>query len=113
MGLFLPKLNELKIFNLIILEVPRTARKSGFEIWHNSLVASRPDLNTRSKHGLRAILQNYAIKFAAQRDSDKSFRFEVKPFFANAVLRDSNFRCCQFTVVFLNYLIAYRKETKD
>ena len=66
-------------------------------------MASRLDLNTRSKHGLRAILQNYAIKFAAQRDFDKSFRFEVKPFFANVVLRDSNSRCCQFTVVFLNY----------
>ena len=68
-----------------------------------SFVASRPDLNTRSKHRLRAILQNYAIKFAAQRDSDKLFRFEVAPCFANAVLRDSNSRCCQFTVVFLNY----------
>ena len=66
-----------------------------------SFVASRPDLNTRSKQRLRAILQNYAIKFAAQRDSDKSFRFEVKPFFANSVLRDSNSCCCQFTVLLL------------
>ena len=69
-----------------------------------SFVASTLDLITRSKHRLRAILQNYAIKFAAQRDSDKSFRFEVKPFFATAVLRDSNFCCCQFTVVLL-YLV--------
>ena len=66
-----------------------------------SFVASRPDLNARSKYRLRTILQNYAIKFAAQRDSDKSFRFEVKPFFATAVLRDSNSCCCQFTVVLL------------
>ena len=66
-----------------------------------SFVASRPDLNTRSKHRLRAILQNYAIKFAAEHDSGKSFRFKLKPFFANAVFRDSNSCCCQFTVVLL------------
>ena len=41
------------------------------------------------------------MKFAAQHDSDKLFRFEVEPFFANAVLRDSNSRCKQFTVVLL------------
>ena len=66
-----------------------------------SFVTSMTDLNTRSKHRLRAILQNYAIKFAAQFNSDKSCRFEVKPFFANTVLRDSNSCCCQFTVVLL------------
>ena len=64
-----------------------------------SFVASRTDLKTSSKHRLRAILQTYAIKFAAQSDSDKSFRFELEPFFANAVLSDSNSCCCQFTVV--------------
>ena len=51
-----------------------------------SFVASRLDLNTRSKHRLRAILQNYSVKFEAHCDYDTLFLFEAEPLFATALI---------------------------